>query len=147
MDMQRQYAAPPCNLCTGMCCTYFALEIDKPTTIAEFENIKWYIIHENTSIFIQDGDWYLQIKNRCRHLLPDYRCGIYETRPEICRSYGFDEKGRVQCDKVTDGGYHEAEYHHPEEIDRVIRKRFPNAKNYKQPRNYPDRPGKGHAVH
>jgi hypothetical protein len=28
-----------------------------------------------------------QVRGRCPHLLPDLRCGIYETRPLVCRIY------------------------------------------------------------
>jgi len=74
-----------CNKCSALCCRYFALEIDKPTTRNDFENIRWYISHEKTSVFIQRGKWYLNVKNRCKHLDGGNRCAMYENRPAICR--------------------------------------------------------------
>ena len=74
-----------CNKCDGLCCKYFAMEIDKPTTRNDFENIRWYISHQKTSVFIQEGKWYLNVNNRCRYLDRDNRCKIYENRPAICR--------------------------------------------------------------
>ena len=74
-----------CKKCTALCCKYFALEIDKPTTKNDFENIRWYISHQRTSVFIQQGKWYLNVKNRCKHLDGNNRCKIYEERPAICR--------------------------------------------------------------
>ena len=41
-------------------------------------------------MFVEDGDWYLLVHTQCRHLQPDNRCGIYETRPNICRTYTTD---------------------------------------------------------
>jgi Fe-S-cluster containining protein len=38
-------------------------------------------------VFKEDDDWYLLVHTTCQHLPPDYRCGIYETRPQICRDY------------------------------------------------------------
>ena len=74
-----------CKKCRALCCSYFALEIDRPTTRNDFENIRWYISHQRTSVFIQGGRWYLNVKNRCRHLDRAHRCMIYDSRPAICR--------------------------------------------------------------
>jgi uncharacterized protein len=76
-----------CSRCVGLCCRYFALPIDNPDTAAEFDNIRWYLAHENVVIFVEDKQWYIGVMNRCKHLLPDNRCEIYETRPRICRGY------------------------------------------------------------
>ena len=76
-----------CDHCVAKCCRYFALPIDTPETRAEFDTVRWFLLHEQTSIFIEEGDWYLIVHTPCRHLQPDNLCGIYETRPEICREY------------------------------------------------------------
>ena len=39
------------------------------------------------AVFFEDGDWYLLVHNRCKHLDDDNRCLQYETRPQICRDY------------------------------------------------------------
>ena len=80
-----------CEYCTGKCCRYFALPIDKPEAWNDFEYIRWYMVHGETTIFCEDDDWYLMVHNTCDHLLEDNRCGIYETRPKICRDYTTDE--------------------------------------------------------
>ena len=80
-----------CEYCTGKCCRYFALPIDKPEEWKDFEYIRWYMVHGETTIFCEDADWYLMVHNKCDHLLEDNRCGIYETRPKICRDYTTDE--------------------------------------------------------
>ena len=49
------------------------------------------MVHGETTIFCEDEDWYLMVHNKCDHLLEDNRCGIYETRPKICRDYTTDE--------------------------------------------------------
>ena len=74
-----------CSRCSALCCKYFALELDKPSTWNDFENIRWYISHQKTSVFIQQGRWFLNVKNRCRHLTADSRCRVYDHRPAICR--------------------------------------------------------------
>lgn len=49
--------------------------------------VRWYLLHERATVFIEDETWYLLVHTDCKHLQPDHRCGIYETRPQICRDY------------------------------------------------------------
>lgn len=102
-----------CEHCTAVCCRYIALPIDKPDCRDDFENIRWYLCHEDVVVFVDRGDWYVSFLTRCRHLREDQKCGIYETRPKICRSYRTDN-----CD------YHGGEYRYehyfsePQQIER-----------------------------
>ncbi|MEX2173122.1 MAG: YkgJ family cysteine cluster protein [Pirellulaceae bacterium] len=79
-----------CDRCTAKCCQYFALPIDTPGDREDFDYLRWYLLHERASLFVDEGTWYLLVHTRCRHLQPDNRCGIYETRPQICRDYTTD---------------------------------------------------------
>jgi Fe-S-cluster containining protein len=88
-----------CDQCSALCCRYFVLEIDTPETRRAYDDIRWYLIHENVFVFIEKKKWYLGIYSRCKHLQTDNRCGIYETRPKICREYSTEN-----CD------YHGGEY-------------------------------------
>ena len=88
-----------CDQCSALCCRYFVLEIDKPETRRQYDDVRWYLVHENTFAFIERKKWYLGIYSRCKHLQADNRCGIYEKRPQICREYTTDN-----CD------YHGGEY-------------------------------------
>lgn len=88
-----------CDRCTALCCRYFALQIDEPETPEQFDDIRWYLMHEAVHIFVEDGEWYLSVQSRCQNLLDDNRCGVYEDRPRVCREYTTDN-----CD------YHVGEY-------------------------------------
>src|SRR4051812_19897648 len=88
-----------CDQCSALCCRYFVLEIDVPETRRAYDDIRWYLVHENVFVFIEKRKWYLGIYSRCKHLQADNRCGIYLTRPQICRNYSTDN-----CD------YHGGEY-------------------------------------
>ena len=79
-----------CEYCTAKCCRYFALPIEVPTEWSDFEYIRWYLLHGRASVFTEDGDWYLLVHTACKHLQTDNSCGIYATRPEICREYSTD---------------------------------------------------------
>ena len=88
-----------CDKCSALCCRYFVLEIDKPETRRQFDDVRWYLVHEGTFVFIEKKKWYLGVYARCKHLLADNRCGIYEKRPQICRDYSTEN-----CD------YHGGDY-------------------------------------
>ena len=80
----------PCEHCTGKCCRYFALPIETPTNRKDFDYIRWYLLHDRATVFTEDEDWYLLVHTKCKHLQPDNRCAMYETRPQICREYKMD---------------------------------------------------------
>ena len=89
-----------CQHCTAKCCRYFALPIETPKITKDFEYMRWYLIHGRISIFVDGETWYLMVHNVCDHLQEDNRCGIYQTRPQICRDYTTDD-----CEYDGDGQY------------------------------------------
>jgi uncharacterized protein len=88
-----------CSKCSALCCRYFALPLENPKTARQYDDIRWYLCHENVVVFIEKKQWYVGMMTRCKHLQEDHRCGIYETRPKICREYTTEN-----CD------YHGGEY-------------------------------------
>lgn len=80
-----------CAFCTAKCCRYFALPIETPTDWTDFEYIRWYLLHDRATVFVEDDCWYLLVHTQCKHLRDDNLCGIYETRPQICREYTTDK--------------------------------------------------------
>ena len=76
-----------CEYCTAKCCRYFALPLDAPEDLADFEFIRWFLLHERATIFREGETWYLLVHTVCRHLQDNNMCGIYETRPQVCRDY------------------------------------------------------------
>ncbi|MGC9455617.1 MAG: YkgJ family cysteine cluster protein [Phycisphaerae bacterium] len=107
-----------CERCGGKCCTYFCFEIDEPEDYEEFEDIRWYVLHDGVSVHIDDGDWYISIENRCKALDPFGRCSIYEDRPLICRSYSPEDG----CDYTGSGDYeYDEEFTRPDQVERYAR--------------------------
>ncbi len=80
-----------CDYCTAKCCRYFALPIEKPKTRRDFDFVRWYLLHGHATVFTENDVWYILVHTVCRHLQPDQRCGIYDTRPQICREYSTRE--------------------------------------------------------
>lgn len=99
-----------CRYCVAKCCRYFALPIDTPTELKDFEYIRWYLLHDRATVFSEDEDWYLLVHTACKYLRDDHLCGIYETRPQICRDYTTDA-----CEYDDDWTY-ERYFETPEQI-------------------------------
>ncbi len=114
-----------CDYCTGKCCRYFALAIDTPTTWRDFDNLRWYLLHGGCAVFVENGVWYLLVYGNCKHLRPDYKCGIYEVRPMICRGYSTDS-----CE-YEDLGCYEKFFETSEQVLEYMEALFPPSKRPK----------------
>jgi Fe-S-cluster containining protein len=81
----------PCERCTGSwCCTYFTQQIDTPKSREDFDVLLWQVSHEHTEAYKDEDGWFLLMTMPCTHLKPNGNCGIYETRPKICRDHTSD---------------------------------------------------------
>lgn len=111
---------PGCERCTGRCCGYFAQPIETPEDWDDFDDIRWYLCHEHVSVFVEDGDWYLNVENKCRYLSEeDYRCHNYELRPKICRDYDTDG-----CDLTGDGYDYELHFLDDKQMEEYMKIKF-----------------------
>ncbi len=119
-----------CENCTALCCRYFALPIDTPKDKGDYDDIRWFLCHENITVFVEDGDWYININSKCRYLSEkDYSCKIYDNRPRICRGYRHST-----CDFV-DGEYdYELYFDSAEEFEEYIKTKLNNKGKKKKAR-------------
>lgn len=101
-----------CEHCAAACCRYLALPLDKPENKRDYDDIRWYLMHEGITVFVDDGDWYVQFQARCRNLGADNLCMIYETRPHICREY---EPG--DCDYSSGAYGYDHLFTHPNQLE------------------------------
>lgn len=78
-----------CHTCGAKCCRYVVVEIGKPRTRIDREEIRWFLAHENVMVFIDhdDGSWNVQFTTRCRHLDRRNRCRIYGKRYQVCAEH------------------------------------------------------------
>ena len=81
-----------------------------PEDRKDFDDIRWYLLHDGVSVFLEDGDWYIQIDNRCKALTAEGLCSVYEGRPRICRGYKDGD-----CEFAEPDGEHEVLLRTPEE--------------------------------
>ena len=96
--------------------------IDTPTTRNDFDNIRWFMLHGRVTVYVEDEIWYLCVYGDCKHIQPDYRCGIYEIRPQICRDYSTNK-----CE-YDDKGLHDKLFDTPEQIYEYMQAIFPQKK-------------------
>ena len=76
-----------CEFCTAKCCRYIAVPYETPSCYEDMEYIRWVVLHDQATVFREGEDWYVLVHTPCKHLESDGRCGIYATRPQICRDY------------------------------------------------------------
>ncbi len=108
-----------CEHCTAECCHYVALPIDEPETKRDFDDLRWYLMHEGMTLFVEEGDWYVQFRTRCRNLRTDFKCGVYETRPAICAEYKAKD-----CDYAGGDYSYDHLFTEPEQIVAFAKEHF-----------------------
>ena len=117
-----------CEKCTGLCCRYFALPIDTPEDKGDYDDIRWFLCHKDITVFVEDGDWYININNKCKHLSEkDNRCRIYNKRPRICREYRH-----ADCDFVEGEYDYELHFTNDKQMEEYIKIKFENNVTEKQ---------------
>jgi Fe-S-cluster containining protein len=101
-----------CEQCVGLCCRYYAFAIETPTKKRDFDDIRWYMLHGDNIIFVEEGEWFIQINHKCNALMDDNLCAIYENRPAICREYSIKE-----CDILANEYGYDHLFTEPEQIE------------------------------
>jgi len=109
-----------CDKCNGMCCRYIATSIDEPTTEDEYEYIRWFLLHEKVTVYIDDeDDWYLEFLTPCKMLGEDNKCQYYEERPNICREYSTEN-----CELYGEGDAFKVKFRTLEEFEAYMKKNY-----------------------
>jgi Fe-S-cluster containining protein len=117
-----------CENCAGLCCRYFAFPIDTPESRSDYDDIRWFLCHEDIAVYVKDGDWYIEIKNKCRHLSDkDNKCMIYQKRPKVCRGYRHEE-----CDYLEDEYDFDLYFTNDKQMEEYMKVRFDNRTREKQ---------------
>lgn len=112
----------PCQSCPGLCCRYIGLPIETPETREDFDAIRWYLAHENVTVYVEHGCRYLQANNPCRHLTAENRCDLYARRPAICRQFRS-----WSCERSPGELNYELHFASDADMEAYMRVRFDNA--------------------
>jgi Fe-S-cluster containining protein len=110
MGTEARKKAESCpEACQAMCCRYVATKIDAPRTKIDWDEIYWFLCHENVEVFIESRKWYVQFDTPCRNLDAKSRCVAYPRRPHVCRDhevenceYWGEEDGKVSMRTTED---------------------------------------------
>ncbi|MBD3168406.1 MAG: YkgJ family cysteine cluster protein [candidate division Zixibacteria bacterium] len=131
--LPRKLTKEICMECGAKCCRNIAIEIEAPTTTEYKEYIRWYLAHKNVSVFVEEGDWYVEFHTDCRMRKEDNTCAIYECRPQMCREYGYDDDGDINCFISEYPFNYEHEFHSLEEFDRYLAEEAAKRRTRKKP--------------
>lgn len=111
-----------CDRCLpAKCCSAVAMEIDKPRSLEDYENLLWYVAHENIHLYISEKSWFMNIISRCNFLGLDNRCEGYERRPQICREYSLDS---CEFDATVEEYGYEAYFENFEQLEAYVWTKF-----------------------
>jgi Fe-S-cluster containining protein len=107
-----------CDACRGDCCTGIAVEIPRPRTRKDYDDVRWYLYHEGMHVYIdRDGDWIAEMDLPCGQRDPGSgRCRIYARRPPVCR-----EAQHAECERNAEDA--RVRFRTVEEYDRWLRSR------------------------
>ena len=80
--MRREGTCPP-EQCQGACCVFLGVFLSAPSEQLDFLVTRGIPVVATTNEEVQ----YAMVPQRCQHLTPEGRCGIYASRPEVCRTF------------------------------------------------------------
>lgn len=72
-----------CSSC-GACCTFITLQVNPQYRDPDIK--RWIELHD-IKLIEKDGGLFARIGTPCSKLRKDNLCGIYEDRPNVCRSF------------------------------------------------------------
>ena len=76
--------------CKARCCRYITVVLPAPGQKADFDELSWFLAHEDISVYVEGRRWHLEVRSRCKHLTKSNLCGVYDNRPVVCRGYETD---------------------------------------------------------
>ncbi|MBD3242136.1 MAG: hypothetical protein GF331_16210 [Chitinivibrionales bacterium] len=107
-----------CKRCGAHCCRHVAMHIDTPTCKRDYDNIRWFLMHENVNILVDhENDWLVEFITPCANLKSDNTCGRYEQRPRVCRTYPAPDE---ECEFTGTGKSHRLRFASSEQFERYL---------------------------
>lgn len=92
-----------CEFCSASkCCQYVTQKIPSPRSKRDFKQLLWQVSHDKAKVFKDRDGWHLLFETPCSNLQIDGRCGIYESRPQICSDYSVE---RCEFDGSAEDGW------------------------------------------
>ncbi len=113
--------------CNAFCCRYISVHIDTPRSKVDFDEIRWFVSHENVVVYKdEENDWLVEFVTPCK-FLKNNKCEIYEARPDVCREY--DPDGCADSEKNIEM---KIAFKKPTDVEKFVAKRWPKKKKKKR---------------
>jgi uncharacterized protein len=110
-----------CSFCPGTkCCQYVTQQIDTPRKKSEFQTMLWQVSHHAVEFYKDSDGWFIMFLTSCEHLDIQGGCGIYDSRPTICRDHSNDY---CEYDSPAEEGF-DLYFRNYNELLAYCRKRF-----------------------
>ena len=107
-----------CFECQQECCKSVVVEIDKPETRQDWEDVKWKVAHRNVRVLLDnEGDWCVEFLTECDEMGEDGKCRIYNKRPDMCRGHSPDN-----CIVNGEGEHYEVLFNCISDVEEYLRK-------------------------
>lgn len=106
-----------CQACGGRCCTYLVVQIPRPRSKVDIDEVRWWLAHHNVEVYIEDRQWHVQFYTPCRHLTSEGRCAIYPDRFDVCRAH------EAETCEMSSGASEEISFSSPEQFDKYLASR------------------------
>jgi len=111
----------PCDVCRGQCCKHVAMEIDTPTCKQDYDNIRWFLVHQNVQVYVEpDKSWGIEFITPCSRLTRDNLCSDYDNRPRLCRQYPGKD---TECEFVSEEKHYKKLFTTAEEFESWLDKK------------------------
>lgn len=121
----------PCFECNQECCDNVIVEIDKPETLEDWEEVKWQVAHKNVRIILDNcNDWCIEFLTKCKYKGEDGRCTIYKDRPKKCSKHDPEA-----CIVNGDGEYYKVILDDLHNVERYLKEHPKAIKNGKSDKN------------
>lgn len=114
-----------CEECDGECCRYITVSINEPKDFEDWDEIKWFLLHENVIVYLDyDDDWVVEFRTKCRYLDDKTgKCINYDERLAICREH--DPK---DCDKNS-GDFAKVLFRTMADVDNYLKEKDKTLRN------------------
>lgn len=112
-----------CSFCEGAkCCNYVTQQIETPRAMSDFDTLSWQLTHPGVEAYKDEDGWFILFYTTCQFLGKNGACGIYETRPQMCRDYDNDY---CEYDEPAEKNF-DIHFDSYETLQKYCRKRFKN---------------------
>ena len=121
--------------CRSRCCRYITIIIPAPKRKVDFDELSWFLAHENISVYVEARRWHVEVQSPCKYLTEDNLCEIYENRPIVCRGYD------VESCEYPARPYHRLHFDTKEAFDSWMARRKLLQQERRRTRRQVDQPG------